>query len=190
MNFLEKIKNSEQKKIIENSVIFLMLFIIIIIVMNTLFASDDTSTKINTEANLQLKSEKNTYNDLEEKLQKILSLMNGTGKVDVMISYLNGIEQIPMYDEKISTTVTEESDKDGGKRKTQQTNNEHNIIFEEKNSAKSAVIKQTVMPEVIGVVVVADGAENPKVKENIIKAVEATINVPAHRIQVFARTNN
>lgn len=188
MNFLEKIKNSEQKKIIENSVIFLMLFIIIIIVMNTLFVSEDKNMAISSQANLQIELESNTYNDLEEKLQEILSLINGTGNVDVMISYLNGIEQIPMYDEKISTTVTEESDNEGGKRKTEQTNNEHNIIFEEKNSTKSAVIKQTVMPEVIGVVVVADGATDLKVKENIIKAVEATVNVPSHRIQVFARS--
>lgn len=190
MNLLEKIKNGEQKKIIENSVIFLMLFIIIIIVMNTLFVSDKESTTVSAQTNLQIKPENKTYNDLEEKLQKILSLISGTGKVDVMISYLNGIEQIPMYDEKISTTVTEESDREGGKRKTEQTNNEHNIIFEEKNSTKTAVIKQTIMPEIIGVLVVADGAGDLKVKENIIKAVEATVNVPSHRIQVFARTNS
>lgn len=190
MNFLERIKNGEQKKIIENSVIFLMLFIIIIIVMNTLFVSKEESTTVSTQTNLRIESENNTYNDLEQKLQKILSLISGTGRVDVMISYLNGVEQIPMYDEKISTTITEESDREGGKRKTEQTNNEHNIIFEEKNSTKSAVIKQTVMPEIIGVVVVADGAGDLKVKENIIKAVEATVNVPSHRIQVFARTNS
>ena len=45
MNFLEKIKNGEQKKIIENSVIFLMLFVIIIIVMNTLNVPEEKVTK-------------------------------------------------------------------------------------------------------------------------------------------------
>lgn len=188
MNFLEKIKNGEQKKILENSVIFLMLFIIIIIVMNTLFTSEKDNTSTNVTNVLEI-TDDNSKDILDKKLEEILSLIDGTGKVDVMISYLNGIEQVPMYDEKNSITITEESDKAGGTRKTNQTNNEHNVIFEEKNNSKTAVIKQTIMPEIIGVIVVADGAGDIKVKENIIKAVEATVNVPSHRIQVFARKN-
>lgn len=187
MNFLEKIKNGQQKKIIENSVIFLMLFIIIIIVMNTIFKNDELTNTVSTQTIIEPEVVKNKKSGIEEQLEEILSLIDGAGKVDVMVSYLNGIEQIPMYDEKISTTVTEESDKEGGKRKTEQTSNEHTVIFEEKNNTKIAVIQQNIMPEIIGVVVVADGANNVKTKENIIKAVEATVNVPSHRIQVFER---
>ena len=188
MNFLEKIKNGEQKKLIENSVIFLMLFIIIIIVMNTLFTSEENT--VSSTTNMLPIKEEGMNDNLDEMLEEILSLIEGTGKVDVMISYLNGIEQVPMYDEKISTTITEESDTAGGKRKTNQTNNEHNVIFEEKNNMKMAVIKQTIMPEIIGVIVVAEGANDIRVKENIIKAVEATVNVPSHKIQVFTMKNN
>ncbi len=185
MNFLEKIKNGERKKMLENSVIFLMLFIIIIIVMNTLFVPSKKEETENISAVIEVSNNKN--DSLDNKLEEIIALIDGVGKVNVMISYLNGVEQIPMYDEKISTTITEESDNAGGTRKTSQTNNEHNIIFEEQNNKKAAVIKQTVMPEIIGVIVVAEGANNIKVKENIINAVEATVNIPTHRIQVFAR---
>ena len=38
-------------------------------------------------------------------------------------------------------------------------------------------IKQTIKPEVIGVIVVADGAENQVIKENIKNAVEAVVNI-------------
>ncbi len=189
MNFLEKIKNGEQKKILENSVIFLMLFIIVIIVINTLFASEKNDTTASV-SNVLENVPKSSGNSLEEKLEEILSMIDGSGKVNVMVSYQNGIEQIPMYDEKISTTITEETDSSGGTRKTSQTSNEHSIIFEEKSNTKAAVIKQTVMPEVIGVIVVADGANDVKVKENILKAVEATVDVPSHKIQIFARKGN
>lgn len=189
MNFLEKIKNGEQKKILENSVIFLMLFIIIIIVMNSLFTSEKENISTNVSNVLETIND-NSNDSLEIKLEEILSLIEGSGRVNVMVSYLNGIEQIPMYDEKISTTITEESDNAGGTRKTNQTSNEHSIIFEEKSNLKTAVIKQSIMPEIIGVIVVADGAKDIKVKENIIKAIEATVNVPSHRIQVFARKGN
>lgn len=186
MNFLEKIKSVEQKKLLENSVIFLMLFIIVIIVMNTIFTSEKESAAVNIMDKIETSND-NMNNSLEERLEEILSMIEGSGNVDVMVSYLNSVEQVPMYDEKISTTVTEESDTAGGKRKTNQTSNEHTIIFEEKNNTKTAMIKQTIMPEIIGVVVVADGAKNIKVKEDIIKAVEATVNVSSHKIQVFSR---
>ena len=43
------------------------------------------------------------------------------------------------------------------------------------------------MPEVVGVIVVAEGAGSQVVKENIKNAVEAVVNISAHRIQVFAK---
>ena len=48
------------------------------------------------------------------------------------------------------------------------------------------MLKQNVLPTIIGVIVVADGAGNTNVKENLIRAVTAAVDVPNHRIQVFA----
>lgn len=111
----------------------------------------------------------------------------GVGEADVMISYSNTIEQVPMFDIKENTTIVEEQDTTGGKRKTEETSNEKNIIFEEKSNSKTPAIKQTIMPEIIGVIVVADGAESSVVKENIKNAVEAVINISSNRIQVFSK---
>ena len=72
-------------------------------------------------------------------------------------------------------------------RKTKEVANEQSIIYEEKNSVKVPAIKQTIMPEVVGVIVVAEGAGSQVVKENIKNAVEAVVNISAHRIQVFAK---
>ena len=71
--------------------------------------------------------------------------------------------------------------------KTKEVANEQSIIYEEKNSVKVPAIKQTIMPEVVGVIVVAEGAGSQVVKENIKNAVEAVVNISAHRIQVFAK---
>ena len=113
--------------------------------------------------------------------------MSGVGNVEVMISYSNTIEQVPMFDTKENTTVVEEEDTNGGTRKTKETLSEQSIIYEEKNSTKIPAIKRTIMPEVIGVIVVAEGANNSVVKENIKNAVEAVLNIPSHRIQIFAK---
>lgn len=184
-NLLEKFKGVNNKKQIENIVIFLVLLIIVIIVINSLF--NDEETRENEVLKEAISIDENNYSDLENGLKNILSKIGGVGSVDVMVSYSNTILQVPMYDTKENTTVVEESDKNGGVRKTKEVANEQSIIYEEKNSTKIPAIKQTIMPEVIGVVVVAEGAESQVVKENIKNAVEAVVNISAHRIQVFAK---
>lgn len=182
---LSKFKDLSNKKQIENVVIFLVLLIIVIIVINSLFGEEKETVKEGSkEVSISLEQNEN---DLEKSLKNILSKISGVGSVDVMVSYSNTIMQVPMYDTKENTTVVEESDKNGGIRKTKEVANEQSIIYEEKNSVKVPAIKQTIMPEVVGVIVVAEGAGSQVVKENIKNAVEAVVNISAHRIQVFAK---
>lgn len=182
---LSKFKDLSNKKQIENVVIFLVLLIIVIIVINSLFGEEKETVKEGPkEVSVNLEQ---SENDLEQSLKNILSKISGVGSVDVMVSYSNTIMQVPMYDTKENTTVVEESDKNGGIRKTKEVANEQSIIYEEKNSVKVPAIKQTIMPEVVGVIVVAEGAGSQVVKENIKNAVEAVVNISAHRIQVFAK---
>ena len=182
---LSKFKDLSNKKQIENVVIFLVLLIIVIIVINSLVGEEKETVKEGPkEVSISLEQNEN---DLEKSLKNILSKISGVGSVDVMVSYSNTIMQVPMYDTKENTTVVEESDKNGGIRKTKEVANEQSIIYEEKNSVKVPAIKQTIMPEVVGVIVVAEGAGSQVVKENIKNAVEAVVNISAHRIQVFAK---
>ena len=175
--------NLTSKKGIENLVIFLVLVIIVMVVINSLFLEENeevmpTLNNVKTETTSDL---------LESKLKNILSSINGIGNVEVMVSYTNSLEKVPLYDTKEITTITEEIDSNGGERKTQEISNEYKIIYEENNNGKSAVIKQSIMPEIIGVIVTAEGAENSSIKENIINAVVAVTSVPSHKIQVFAQ---
>ncbi len=181
---LSKFKDLSNKKQIENVVIFLVLLVIVIIVINSLFGEEEMADENVQEVAVVLEQ---SENDLEKSLKNILSKISGVGSVDVMVAYSNTIMQVPMYDTKENTTVVEESDKNGGVRKTKEVANEQSIIYEEKNSTKVPAIKQTIMPEVVGVIVVAEGAESQVVKENIKNAVEAVVNISAHRIQVFAK---
>lgn len=179
---LEKF-NLNSKKGIENLVIFLVLVIIVIVVMNSLFnESDEGIVPTSAITNVEKSSD-----SLEEKLENILSSIRGVGKVKVMVSYSNSIEKVPLYDTKETTTITEETDSNGGERKTEEVSNEYTVVYEEENSSKTAVVKQSIMPEIIGVIVTAEGAENNSIKENIINAVAAVTNIPNHKIQVFAQ---
>lgn len=180
---LEKFNN---KKMIENLVIFLILAIIVLIVINTFFDNNQS----NKNANLvQTVSKKDSFTgdvNLEKKLEGILSKINGAGEVSVMVSYSNEVLKQPMTDVKTTTTVVSEKDSNGGERKTEETSTEENVIYEQNGNNKTPMLKQNVLPTIIGVIVVADGAGNTNVKENLIRAVTAAVDVPNHRIQVFA----
>ena len=178
------------KKSIENLVVFLILLIIIFIVINNLTKPVKVASNVDydsVEHEVRSLNTQSNEKTLEEKLEEILSLIKGAGEVDVMISYVNEIEKIPMTDTKVTTTVVSEKDSNGGERKTEETSTEESIIYEENSSIKIPVVKQNILPEVVGVIVVAEGAYDTVVKENLIKAVEATVNVPSHRIQVFSK---
>lgn len=179
---LEKF-NFTSKKGIENLVIFLVLVIIVIVVINGIFKeSDEKVVSVEPITNVDVRGD-----SLEEKLENILASIRGVGKVKVMISYTNSLEKVPLYDTKETTTVTEETDSNGGERKTKEVRSEYAVVFEEGNNSKTAIVKQSIMPEIIGVIVTAEGAENNSIKENIINAVVAVTNIPNHKIQVFAQ---
>ena len=123
---LEKFKLNN-KKGIENLVIFLVLVVIVMIVINSLFEEEEREL-VTTTSTISLNEKKD---NLETRLENILSTLSGVGKVNVMVSYTNSIEKVPLYDTKETTTVTEETDSQGGKRKTEEINNEYTVVYEE-----------------------------------------------------------
>ena len=52
---------------------------------------------------------------------------------------------------------------------------------------KKPIILKEVLPEVKGVVVVADGASDTLIKERLVNAVKVLFDIPIHKIQVFER---
>lgn len=186
------------KRNIENLVVFLILLIITIIAINTIWGdkkeetksqeSNETSYKQLAE-NLDSKinsnnKEFNEYN-LEESLEDILSKMAGVGKVQVLVTYSETSEVVAMYNEKNTSNNTEETDTNGGTRKISQTDTDKEIIYEEKNGEKVPITQKVIMPKIEGAVITAEGAGNINVKTNIIQAVSAATGLSTYRIQVF-----
>ena len=116
---------------------------------------------------------------LEEDLQKILSQIKGAGKVSVMVTLVDGGDTYFAVDENASYTKgdTEEA------RNSQVT---HVFKNDSKDGELPLVTKQTY-PQISGVLICAEGANNPQVKNNIITAVEALLGVKSHRIEVMER---
>lgn len=110
-------------------------------------------------------------NTLQNKLETTIANIDGVGKANIVISFAGGIEQEYAYTtEKVTqgNTVTEK--------------NTLTLV-----SGKPVLLKEK-MPEIQGIVIVADGAGDTSVRLEIIRAVQALLKVPNGKIEVFKRS--
>ncbi|MGE5631927.1 MAG: stage III sporulation protein AG [Caulobacteraceae bacterium] len=125
---------------------------------------------------------------LENQLSTILSKIQGAGKVSVMITLQSGAEIIPAKDQSVSDKVTNEKDTDGGTRTINEKTTDDKVVFAaaQGGNSKPLVIKE-INPEIKGVIVVAEGAKDAKVKLKISEAVQTVLDIPAYRVTVYER---
>lgn len=186
-----KYQGKTDRKKIENLVVLIIILIVTLIIINTIW-SGDSNTKSDKEENSlgykrladynENEDNKKTEDELELKLEEILSKMEGVGKVSVMITYSKGSEIIPMQNETSKTSSTQETDSDGGTRVIEETDKTTEIIYSNGTEIETQSI---VNPIVRGAIVIAEGASNATVKSNIISAVEATTGLATYKVQVF-----
>ena len=146
--------------------------------------NEDKQTEIVTADNTMPDYVRRLENDLSSILEKI----QNAGKVSVMITLKSGTEIIPAKDESISDKVTNEKDTTGGARVINEKTTDDKVVFTaiQGGSSKPLIIKE-INPEVKGVIVVAEGAKDSKVKLKISQAVQTVLDIPAYRVTVYER---
>lgn len=199
----EKLKETgggNEKKRIENLVFLIVVLIITVVIINIIWNGNKTSTKQETNTNSKQLANTNGYtnintantennisrtDNLEEKLESILSKIQGVGEVEVLINYSESNEVVAMYNENSKTSNTEETDTSGGNRKIQETDVQKEIIYTEEDGEKTPITQKVIQAQIEGAIIAAKGANNIETKTNIIQAVEAVTGLATHKIQVF-----
>jgi stage III sporulation protein AG len=121
---------------------------------------------------------------LENRLKEILEKIVGVGSVDVLLT-IDSTEEIEIArDNSESQTVTDEDDRNGGKRHITAITKDGKVVIVEVAGDQKPIVTKTINPSIRGVLIVAKGAENQTVRRLIIDAVEKGVNVPANRISV------
>ena len=110
---------------------------------------------------------------VEDRLEKILSQIDGAGRVEVMLTIAFGEEKLYQYDEDTSVSDTTNSI-----RKTVVT-----VTDSQRN--ETGLIRQINPPVYMGAVIICQGAENPTIKLAIVDAVSKATGLGANEISVL-----
>lgn len=187
---LIKSDGSNNKKTIENLVVFIILLIVTVVMINYIWngngkAKTQEQNLVGAKTLATDTEKSKADDDMESKLENILSKIKGVGEVKVAVMYSKTSEIVPMYNEDSSEKLTEETDSNGGNRKVEETTVKKDIIYEENSGIKSPITQSIINPTIEGAIITAKGAGDAQIKANIIQAVEAATGLATHRIQVF-----
>ena len=123
-------------------------------------------------------------NSLEGEVESILSQVEGAGRVKVSLALASDGVRSYAINEKEESRDIQEGEKVGGFRKTNDTNHSQDVAV---YGSQTPLMIENKSPQVTGVLVVADGADNPVVREQLTDAVVTLMNVPPHKVRVLPR---
>ncbi|MBO5487328.1 MAG: stage III sporulation protein AG [Eubacterium sp.] len=123
---------------------------------------------------------------LEERLESMLSDMDGVGAVSVMVTLESTEELVVEKDEPVKESNVQETDSQGGSRSTIQVEKSENTIYSTDGSVSEPYVVKKLLPKVEGVLVVAQGAGRGDINKNITEIIQALFDVDAHKIKVVA----
>ena len=152
---------------------------IFVFVLGCIYFSSGSNPKNNSDQ--QSGSSLEDYADyLETKLCKVISALDGVGSANVMITFDGDIT----YEYAIEKEeVTTSSSVSGGANS--KTTIKEEIVIVNKNGVSTPLVIREIYPNIDGVVVVYNGANDVAVKLNIVSVVQTLINVKFDKIQVF-----
>ena len=119
--------------------------------------------------------------DLEHRLEETLSLIDGAGRVRVMLTLKDQGEKVVEKDtaRRVDGASDADTDTDAGAEDTSES-----TVYTKNGSAETPYVSNQLTPQVEGVLVVAQGGGNSMVKQNILQSVMALFPLEAHKITI------
>ncbi|SHH54235.1 sporulation stage III protein AG [Sporanaerobacter acetigenes] len=192
MNFKEKYKKISDKiinkKFMNNLLIILIIGAMLLIAASALKGEKSQEEVFKKDEKKEKVIENNYMEDyamlLERKLENILGEIKGVGKVKVMITLEETTEKIPAMNTTQNQEKTSEKDSQGGVREIIREDSSIQVVT--RGSEGNIIVLKEIKPEVKGVIVVAEGAENIEVKEKLYQAVKTALGISGNRVEVYS----
>ena len=183
----EYLDKMDSNKLIYNLLIILIIGIIILIMAN-IFLTNTRKTNSNSQLTDFSADASNVDLDygtlLEKKLEDTLSELKRVGEVKVMITLEDTIEKIPAFNTSKNNETTNEVDSQGGTRETIREGMDIQLVT---GSEGTPMVLKEIKPTVRGVIVIAEGAEDPEIREMLYEAVKTVLGISGNRVEVYSR---
>lgn len=110
---------------------------------------------------------------LESKLSQILSLIDGAGRVEVLLTNVSGEETVYQTDE----------DSSCAEHTTDQRRN--TVLITGEGRQETGLVKQVNPPVYQGALIVCQGADSPQIRLSVVEAVKSVTGLTSDRITVL-----
>lgn len=196
MEWIEKFKSLNFRNFKRDNLIIMLLVGVLLIVIALPIGNSKETTETQTESNETITDNETSLDEdsqtddytarLEAKLEKILNEVEGVGKVKVMITLQSSKELIVEKDTPSESVTTTEEDSEGGTRSTtERTTNESTVYEQGEDQSSTPYVVKELEPEIEGIVVIAEGGDDPVIVNNISDAIMALFGIEVHKIKVM-----
>ena len=152
---------------------------------NEIHTFDSSSNEVDQNSSTSLTE---IEKHMEARLTNILSQIEGVGQVAINIFLESSMEYEYAVNINNDQTVVSEQAQDGSTRTTNDTREEAQVVMKSLSQGQNEpVVIKEMRPEVAGVMVVAEGANDILIREKISQGVQTVLNIPAHRVTVLPK---
>lgn len=186
---INEIKKLLDDKKITNVLTIALVIAFVLIALNVFYPDmfkEKEKVKSTLSEEVETINTKEEYEETQKKeLKNILESMSGVGKVQVMINFKSGESKVLAYDSSKQIVSTEEKDTEGGTRVSNQTNDGTTVVMTNEGGDNEPFIVETYKPKIEGIMILAEGASDSKIKYDIQKAVSSLYGLSAEKVNVY-----
>ena len=136
-----------------------------------------------TTGGVQGKAELWAEERVENELLSILMRIKGVGRVKVDLTYSQSAEEQWVF--RLNEEERVNREENGGAIREWRSQKEP-VLRREKDGVEEPIRVKTIAPRIAGVLVVAEGVEDPVIKERVWTATATLLGIPMHRVIVVA----
>lgn len=123
---------------------------------------------------------------LSDRLERFLSQVEGVGEVRVLIKVKGSGERVVEKDIPSRQSTLSGTDETGSTESSRESEEKEATVYEETEDGRQIpYVRKEYAPEIDGVVVAAQGADQSVVVQNILEAVQALLQIEVHKIKVL-----
>ncbi len=168
------------------TVCFFVLLIVISLLLKFDTSPKETGTKSNVSENDNSAGAKSSYDDyifsLENKLENIISEIDGINNVKTMIYTKNSPKLEPIYNENTNTESNIETGSDGIKREIKRDTIQKQV---EAKDSSNVLERYYEYPDISGVLIVVDYSGDQNIYKILINSVKVLLDVELNNIEII-----